>query len=670
MSYYLILLVCNYDSIYKITINGYLLQTSYVKYLNKSIKGAEIMREQQEVNDYYSRWSYDQFRLMQPHIETDGLWMINDNYYIKCKDLSQKPLIEKRKLENMTKDMTLEECFQKQIRMMTAPVELVENVPRNAQRVNDRSLREVVELSGVPMNSEQFRTQLSMLLPFNFPTFELSFKLENGWLLEVERELTKNQIKCFENALQKLQSSTVKINSNITVKENNLFIKPNKIDVLDILSPRNFDSNISPSLKRQYELDEQIWINGRYPVISAEINGEVDLSDTWNHSGSSCLIDCSMYGAHNIRNYLTMFKTIILVSPTKFSYEKAFSSLGISESELIELVRMGKVKILFPQSIEFYDLRLLEELNDVAPNHLMFSRQLALRTIQDTKMRNPLLYPALDIEEKQELLASLFRLASSSTKNTTNSWIGALAVELSRIWSNADLLVATRGAIGTAPLGIGTIIAALIKSQTGKDYSFELMTSSMAVEWSGAMKSTLCPVGDISTIRNTEILSNIYSGVRPEWKMNLMNSPNIATGEILTIAKDVPVIELAKSFSNSDIDRFHTMIQNMIKHHNPDEMNQVIESFNQNVKMFERRKNRMATWDIKGVIVEGVTTLANTTIPLSGLLMNGISKGLEHAGGNSKSVGYFLDRAQASIYRTTPEAILVSRMKNSVKDLL
>ncbi|MBL3848402.1 hypothetical protein PDJ85_22320 [Bacillus cereus group sp. TH260-2LC] len=622
------------------------------------------MENQIEVNDFYSRWSYDEFRIKQPHVKTDGLWEKDNFYFIKCKDSTIKPLNDI--------ELTLEEHFNKKIKAAGAPVRLVEVVPEGAIRVQDRSLEEIVQLTGVPLNQNQFDTQLSILLPSDFPTYKFYFQQGVGWCLEVERKLTSEEKQIFHSSLQTLQGYSNTSNLKIIEKkiDESTIQKGKSNEKLEILSLRSFQLNSTSRLKKLWELDEELWIDHRMPVLTKDEISEENLPTKWNHMKSSCLIDTSVFEAHDIRNYLTMYQNIILVSPLNFAHEKVLSSLGVSQSELIELVKLGRIKIIFPHSIERYNLRFLEELSDTEPSNLMFSRQLALRTIMDTKKRNPLLYPALEISEKQQLLASFLYLADRVNDSKTESWIKAMSQELSRIWLNADVMIATRGAMGTAPMGFATIIAAIIKSQTGKDYTFELLTSSMAVEWAGAMNSTICPIGEQSNRKNSEILANIYSGVSQDWQMNFMSSPNIATEGILTIAKDVPVLELAQSFSGADIERFQSMIQSITQHHQPEEMNQVIAAFNQSVKAFERKKNRTETWDIKGVIVEGTTTLAGLTLPLAGLLLNGIGKGLEHVGGKSTRVGEFLDKAQASIHRTTPEAILVSRMKGQVKDLL
>jgi len=619
------------------------------------------MTKKNEDYDHYTRWSYDEFRIKQPHIETEGLWVKNDFYYIKCKDLTVKPINDD--------ELSIEEHFNRKIKAIGAPVMLVDKLPEEVTRVKDRSLQEVIQLTGVPLNQIDFDNQLSMLLPKDFPPYKFYLKQGEAWTLEVGRFLTNEEKQTFRNCLYSLQGHSIDKYFKVIVNTKiSPMIKTDKTNNLDILPIRTLSSNISSVLKRQLEKDEQLWIDYRLPILATEDFTDKDFTTPWNQNGSSCLIDVSVYSAHNIRNYLSMYKNIILVAPIHQEHQKVLSSLGVSQSELIELIKIGRIKLLLPHSIERYNLRFLEEVADTGQNNMMFSRHLALKTISDSRKRNPFLYPTLEIEDKQQLLFHFYKLADYIQDKKAQDCIKALALELSRIWSDADIMLATRGAMGTAALGLAPIISAIFKSQTGHDYSFELLTSSMAVEWAGAMKSTLCPLGASSTIKNTELLSNIYSGVQQDQKMELMSSPNIVLEGILTIAKEVPVLELAKTFNGADIDRFHSMIQHLHQHYRPEEMNTIIDEFNKSVKAFERKKNRTASWDVKGVIVEGATHLSNATIPFAGVLMNILGRSLENFGEKSTRVGEFLDKAQASLYKTTPEAILVSRMRDQIKD--
>ncbi|SHN74253.1 hypothetical protein SAMN04487896_3435 [Paenibacillus sp. ov031] len=614
-------------------------------------------------NYYSAHWSYDRLRILQPHVITDGLWYINDFYYIKCEDLSVEPL-------NNEDSLPLEVFFKKTIKALATPIFLVEQVPEEAIRLDDRPLQEAVQVVGEMLNQNDFDDQIALLIPPDFPNYRFYLQQREGWILEVERTITDSEYDCFIYSLDRLQGFTrpdnIKLLINSQIHSKNINAEPS----LDLIPSRRSSMNVSSELKKQWEFDEQLWVDQSVSILTSDdYIKEESLPTTWKQNGSSCLLDLSVSGAQDIRNYLTMYQTVNIVAPPSFDHVSVLSTLGITEKELIELVRLDRVKILLPQDINHYEQKFLEELVESAPHNLMFSRQLALRTIADSRKRNPLLYPNLETEEKQRLLSALHGLALKLIDPKSQAWVRALAIQLSEIW-NANTLVAFRGAMGTAPTGYGTLIAAIIESQTGKDYRFELITASHAVEWAGALKSTLCPTGEEAHIRNSETLANMYSGVNNEWNMEFMSTPNIATEGILTIANSVPVLELATAFKGGDIARFHMLIQRISKHQHPEERKQIIDAFNNAVKSFERNKNRVNAWDIRGVLVDIGTTLTSTTIPLAGLLLNGIEKALEYSGGSSKIIGDILDKTQAKLYQTTPDAILVSRMRDSIKQLL
>lgn len=612
-------------------------------------------------DDYYSsRWSYDRLRTTQPHVETQGLWFYNDIYYIKCTDLSVMPLNEEM--------LSLEDYFVKKVKAMGTQMKLVEQVPEGAERIDDRSLQEVVQVVGTLLNQNDFDDQLALLIPPSFPPYRFGFEQGKGWILEVEKTISDSEYQSFLSSLTKLfakpKNIIVEVNKNVSAKHQKIMTG------LDLVPSRRSSFSVTPELKKLWENDEQLWVDQSVSVLSSNDFNESLLPRNWHKNGASCLLDLSISTSHDIRNYLTMYRTINIVVPLANFHERVLLSLNVSQEELVELVIMGRVKLLFPQNIERYNRKFLENLAGVAPNSLMFSRQLALRTIIDSRHRNPLLYPILETEDKQLLLAFLHNTALKVKDHNLQSWLKSLAFELSRIWEESTSTISFRGAMGTGQVGYAALIAAMIKSQTGQDYALELITSSTSVEWAGALNSTLCPVGDKTTITNTETLANMYSGVSTGRKMELMSSPNLATENILTIAKDVPVLELATAFKGADIDRFQNMIQRISQHQLPEEQNEIIEAFNKTVKSFERNKNRTNFWDIKGVLVDIGTTAASMTIPLAGLMMNIIGEALEYVGGSSKPVGDFLDKTQAKIYGSAPDAILVSRMKDQVKELL
>lgn len=194
------------------------------------------------------------------------------------------------------------------------------------------------------------------------------------------------------------------------------------------------------------------------------------------------------------------------------------------------------------------------------------------------------------------------------------------------------------------------------------------MQASNSIEWAAANNAVLCPVGPLA--RNEERLAYLYSGVREGWNLEIETSPNIATDAILTIAQYVPVIELAQTFTSTEIKRFRQLIVDVTHNKSSEEINAAIQDFNENVKRFERNRNRIDTWDVKGVTLDTGLEVANSAIPFMGFVTKQIGRILKHKGANHKKIGEIVDRVQSKVYRTSPNVILVSKMRDKVKDLL
>uniref|UniRef100_UPI001C309701 hypothetical protein n=1 Tax=Mesorhizobium sp. GbtcB19 TaxID=2824764 RepID=UPI001C309701 len=96
----------------------------------------------------------------------------------------------------------------------------------------------------------------------------------------------------------------------------------------------------------------------------------------------------------------------------------------------------------------------------------------------------------------------------------------------------------------------------------------------------------------------------------------------------------------------------------------------IVSNFIESVKQYERNKRRLDSWDVKGVGLDLTQEIANTAIPFSGFITKQIGRVIEKTGERYESVGKVVDKVQSKLSRTSPNIILVSRMRDKVKDLL
>ncbi|MGL5255489.1 MAG: hypothetical protein ACRC76_00515 [Proteocatella sp.] len=598
-------------------------------------------------------FSYEQLLLKQPHLKVDGIYKFGSGYYIKCENLEVLPLDSKYK--------TMLDAFNNEIRICTCPIELVTEIPNGSVSLEQRNTAEMINLSGNPLNVFDFNKQVALLLSAALPKLWIEFNHSiHGWDVFLERAASKDEENIIKNKINMLSGydATVIFKIGLNLKD-----EYNDTKGLSLAVSRLSVFNYSKSIMDKWEEDEQIWSENKVNLFSTPPTATSDAQKIQQRS--SCLINSLNCETYNIRNYLTLFKEVILVVPTGDKIEELLHSLDLTQKELFKLLEINRMKLIFPQSINLYNKEFLENTVAINPSNLIFSRELAYRTVNDLKCRNPLAFLPLPIDEKKEVLLGLLDLAS---KQHRYEWINGLANELSNAWCNMYEVLAIRGALGTFNVGLGPIINTMIKALNGKDYFLEIMQAANSIEWAAANQAVLCPVGPLA--QNEINLAYLYSGVRKDWNFGLITQPNIATEGILTIAKHVPVEELAIAFTGNEIDQFRKVLVDITHNKTPEELGSTVQAFNESVKRFEKNRKRLDTWDVQGVSLDAALEVSNLAIPFSGFIVKRLGNLVENLGDRYKCIDKMLRQVEAKTHMTSPNVVLVSRMRDKVKDLL
>ncbi|MBH0163991.1 hypothetical protein IHV12_03645 [Fictibacillus sp. 7GRE50] len=610
----------------------------------------------EKIMENYAKHSYEKLRILQPHVKTKGLYVEKGYYFILCENKDVKGLGKT--------NQTVSEMFDGEIRTLGCPVKLVDEIPADAVLINHRTDDEVIALAGNPLTVFELNKQLALLIPNNFPKIWIEYNNETGNTdVFLERMPSPQEEEVLKDKINFITAVISPIKFNLDAEVEKRF--PSKLhDPLSITVSNHASNSFSKTLLDKWEEDEQLWSDNKHTLFKDIRSNEVKE----NSKNSTCLINGQFAEAHNIRNYLTLFDELQIVIPIESSWEEFIKSLDVTETDLLKLLELNKVKLIFPHSIQRYKKSLLEYAVSINPANLILSRELAHKTVLDLKQRNPLVFLPTSIDEKQEILSAMYYLATELANPLEQKWMQQLTDELSNTWCSMYELLGIRGAMGTFNVGLGPIINSTLKSFTGKDYFIEIMQASNSIEWAAANNAVLCPVGPLA--RNEEQLAYLYSGVRRGWNLEIETSPNIATDAILTIAQYVPVVELAQTFTSTEIQRFRQLIVDVTHNKSSEEINAVIQDFNENVKKFEKNRNRIDTWDVKGVTLDTSLEVANSAIPFAGFVTKQIGRILQHKGANHKKIGEIVDRVHSKVYSTSPNVILVSRMRDKVKDLL
>lgn len=604
--------------------------------------------------DGYAISSYERLRLYQPHFKTMGLYKKGYSYFILCEDINVAPI-------NSEKDIV--DIFNNEMRVMGCKIDLVTELPEGITKVEERTDRQRVNLAGAPLNSTQFETKLVRMCADKIPPFIIKYlHEEQKWEVITENEMTLDEQRILSfNLKEMLGNEPGEIIYNINKEIFNQNKEPSKNNSILINISKYNRNRVSKNIFEKWEFDEQLWETKKIDtILGEEKNDELEKS--------SCLINGQFQESSNIRNYLTLFDEINLVMPIGEDNSKFFHDLDISETDLLKLIEMEKIKLIYPNSVERYDLELLEKVLEINNQRVIFSRQLALSTIKDIKSRNPLLSVFNNYEDRLKMLEELVLLRNKLSFEE-QKFVDIMINTLINYSSDATYdALEFRGALGTYNLGITPIINEIYRALKNKDLLLEIMSAANSIEWAAAQNAVLCPVGPFQ--KNEIHLANLYSGFNPQKDYIFQGQPNTSVDGILTIAKYVPVTELAEVFTSEEITRFRNLILQLTSNRNSEQIDQIIKDFNKEVKSFEKRNSNLETWDVQGTLTELTQEGANLTIPFSGFIIKQLNRYVNYKGSKNQKIGEFVDTVEAKLKRTKPNIVLVSRMRNKIKDLL
>jgi len=629
--------------------------------------------------DRWARWSYERLLLSQPHTELTGLWKLNGNFYAVCPTLEESALTIDGK--------SLQDWFHYECRAITSPIRFVATPPVGAEPVALRNREQMIMLSGSPRTNREVLSDLSLALPREFPNFAVDDL--NGGVVSIKFPcpLTNEEQTELMRVYEELGlPKPMRIEVVPELEPQNLAFRFDRaanqgID-LDLLPSRRLPKDIARHVKFVVEDDEDFWATNRLSILgSASLEHPREaLTKEYVRSGAGCLVNASVFPREDIRNYLCLYDTVHLVLPLVDFQVEALDALGMTQDELVELVCLGRVRLLLPQAVDRYDSRLLAQVTEASPHGVLLSRRLAAATIIDMRRRSPLLYPLLSVSERRLVLEQLAQVIN----NQGGSWIYRSVVLnfLIDSWSSFERAIHNQGAMGTAFHGIPDLVGRLVQSVRGQDRSLEIWAAGGDVEWASALNAHLVPVA--GTHYSAESASDLVAGalglISTKARPPILNaSAPYAIHSLLGISNDMPLLPFAREFGRGNITGLRKLIFRLLSENvDPDTLQKALDDFNAEVRECERRPDRLRVFEI--------TSLASIAIRLAdqeGAFWESLGKCLdlvflpvlllrmvddkhlaEHPG-----IGAFLNCLKGRLARRSPETVLVCRARKHIKIL-
>lgn len=426
--------------------------------------------------------------------------------------------------------------------------------------------------------------------------------------------------------------------------------------------------------------DEDFWLQRKHDIYQ---NTHLCISDIvphiWSQKGElSGLIDGTVQRYDNLRNFFTLYDSLIIAPPLRNLHDSFFSSIGITEPEFLRLFELGKIKVIVPQDLSRYNLSFLSLLADTGENNIILSRRLAACGVIDARNRFPLLYPTHGMDDRSGYLSTLTKAFQSfGGGDVVQSWGMAMIESLADNYLNSNYHLDHKGAMGLSVTGIANLFSKTFKALTGRDTTIEALSAGNFVEWASPFRSVIISPrveSDFDEGKNIEIMANFFSAVKRA-PLGSIERRNKIVESVLTIGDDVDIVDLAKSFQGKDIRRFRSFVAEIENYNGSEQLEQRLESFNKEVCQFEKRRERLRAVDISGLIgaasgfVGSILTIGSPAagIPIAALpVLLWFEKVLYSHRNNSRIASNLYDSLDKAFYRSSSNAVLVSRLRESI----
>lgn len=601
--------------------------------------------------------NYENFLMKQPHLVIKGLYQLENKYYIVIPELNN---------ETLAFDNGLLESWYERNSIIGCNTKLSNKIPLNSIKVQEYTKDKIADLYGKGRNNTFFYFDIIEILPKSFPDFKLINSGKGDIRIIFEKDINEIEFQQLNNAIIKMGypiKMYVEVNKDYSQIDRKLLEAP-----LLLIPSKTLPSIKDSKFNALWESDEDFWSSNKYKIYDAKITKQDFALKGVLTKNSSCIISDTIR-PDNIRNFLTIYETIFIVLPIMEHHEMYFNALGISLEELSHLVQLRRVKLVLNQPLQRYHPRLLGLVITLNDSDYILSRRLACMVVTELRKRIPLLYPTIPAELRYSILHVLNKVYGE------NDFMGIKANSLINILSDiwqSDYIegIQRQGAYGILQNSFYKILDGIIKQKTSQDLGFEILTNIYSVDYAATLESNLIPSTSGYDSQNLCLLiSNIYTGIPKEAIIKKVPDINTTVENILTISKEVPIKVLAESFQNSDIDRFRGLIFGLTQHErSTEELNDSIIMFNSYVRNFENSKKRQGILDIKGLLLEIATGALAPNITIASWIVERIRNIIILNKSASKFLNPILDEIDGGVHGTLPDAILVARLRNGLKD--
>lgn len=495
----------------------------------------------------------------------------------------------------------LAEYFDHNVRPITCRIRLSQQTPQAdvpVEEVDDYEAE--LWLNGEPLPTPDFNNLLSLAEP-TLPDGGIDFdNNQNTWVFRSFTPLTDDEKASVQRATTRVgiigAVDFVEVSPPAAPPRNPVSI-PKRQGDLNLITSRHL-KRAPGTLRDLVHQDEDEWRG----FLSRRAKQEIVAPDPATTSNFACLYDVEHCGDSRLSELLTIYDRVDIM-PERHSFEWS-SKHQIPLPDLQELVRLKRVRIILPYSVADYPSTLLEAVAEVDRSSIVLSRALAAKTIEHGQMKEPFLYAPLTSGQRAAVLSAM-------SQSVTDEKHRGLLSSYGQLFSGQHDMFMMRGALASLGFGVGAYLGDVFLKLGNKDARIELMTCGAGIEWALGLGASYIPrdYGGFDETWNSQIIASYLGRTSLHPSDPIANRMHIISDGLLAVS-GVPPLEVARNFHSLPASRFRNLARRLMEAApNASELQNAVDQINADVKHFERRAERLASWKMN-VLLSGVILTA------------------------------------------------------------
>jgi hypothetical protein len=490
----------------------------------------------------------------------------------------------------------LAKYFDQSVRPMTCNIGLSQQVPRIGVLIEEVDDYEAeLWLNGEPLSIPDFNNLLSLADP-TLPDGGIDFdNNRNTWVFRSFTSLTDDEKACVQRATTKVgiigPVDFVEVSPPAAPPPTPASISKRQGD-LNLITSRHL-KRAPGTLRDLVHQDEDEWRE----FLSRRAKQEIVAPDPATTSNFACLYDVEHCGDSRLSELLTIYDRIDIM-PERRSFEWS-TKHQVPLPDLQELVRLKRVRIILPYSVADYPSTLLEAVAEVDRSSIVLSRALAAKTIVRGQMKEPFLYAPLTSGQRAAVLAAM-------SQSVTDEKYRGLLSSYGQLFSGQHDMFMMRGALASLGFGVGAYLGDVFLKLGNKDARLELMTCGAGIEWALGLGASYIPrdFEGYDETWNSQIIASYLGRTRLLPSDPIANRMHIVSDGLLAVS-GVPPLEVAKNFHSLPASRFRNLARRLMEATpSASELQDAVDQINADVKAFERRAERLASWKMQVLFAE------------------------------------------------------------------